>query len=271
MLLMLFVTTADAKKPKAPPPPPVNAWGHEEGWKADCFYGADFDKLPDGDRKLARQHALEEMKKQWLGQREDDVKMEDTVVDDVETTLFGRPELIEQVVVANLEQCKAYMKGGPISAWSGWLNPLSGKLTAGECLVPLTYTLFDYLDLGRGWQRPTTICKGNRAHINGTIADKYRITDNGPWITVEGDPAQKAIGADYPCNIEGCYVGMLVGKFVGDDGIETTFPIGADKIFVAPSNGELSWGINDTTWYDNKYFKSASVEDRVAITLEPAE
>lgn len=270
MLWMLFIADADAKKPKVVPPP-VNAWGHETGWKADCFFPADFATLPEGDRRMARQRALEEMKTQWLGSREDDVKFEERVVDDVETTLLGRPQLIETVAAANLEQCKAYMKGGSVEAWRGWLSVLSGQLTAGECLVPLTYTLFDYLDVGRPWQRPTTICKGDRAHITGTVSDKYRIVDGGPWINVLGDPEQKAIGAEYPCNIEGCFVGMLVGKFQGDDGIAITFAIGADKVFVAPSNGELSWSINDTTWYDNKYFKSANVEDRVAVTLQPAE
>ena len=75
MLLLLTITLADAKKPKVVPLP-VNDWGHEVGMKADCFYPADFEKLQDGDRKMARQRALEEMKKQWSAQREDDVQME---------------------------------------------------------------------------------------------------------------------------------------------------------------------------------------------------
>ena len=270
MLWLMLFTTADAKKVKVVPPP-VDAWGHEEGMKGDCFYPADFAKLQEGDRKLARQRTLEEMKKQWLGQRDDGVQIEDMVVDDLETTLLGRPELIETISVANLEQCKAYMKGGDVGAWKGWMVPLPGKLTAGECLQPLTYTLFDYLDIGRSWQRPVTACKGDRVRISGTVKDKFRIGDKDPWINVEGDPAQRAIGADFPCNIEGCYVGMLVGQFVSDDGITTTFPIGADHVFVAPSNGTLSYSINDTTWYDNKYFKSSTIEDKVAITIQPAE
>lgn len=268
---LLFVTLAEAKKPKAPPPPPLDAWAQEEGAKVQCYYPADFDKLQEGDRKLARQRALEQMKLQWNGGKDDGVKFEDQVVDDLEVTLLGHPELIETISRANLDQCRTFAKSGDLGAWKSWINPLSGKLTAGECLRPLTYTMFDYLEIGIGWQRPTELCKGDRAHISATVKDKYRVSDTGPWITVEGDLSQKATAADMPCNIEGCYVGTLVGKFVSSDGIETIFPIGGDHVFVAPSNGTLSWGINDTTWYDNRYFKSATIEDRVAITLEPAQ
>jgi hypothetical protein len=271
MLLLLTLSTAEAKKPKAPPPPPVNAWGLEEGAKGQCFFPADFEKLGDGDRKLARQSALEAMTAQWRGSRDDGVQMEESVVEDIETTLLGRPALIEDVSRKNLEQCKAFMHGGPIEAWKGWLVPLSGKLNAGECLSPLVDTMFDYLEITRPFFRSVTVCKGDRVHIRATIKDRYRISDTGEWMTVEGNPAEKAIGADYPCNIEGCMVGMLVGRFTGDDGVETIFPIGADHIFAVPSNGKLSWSINDTTWYDNKYFQSATIEDRVAVTVEPAE
>ena len=171
---------------------------------------------------------------------------------------------------ANLEQCKTYMRGGTLDSWKGWMVPLSAKLTAGECSSPLVDTMFDYLEITRPWFRSVTVCKGDRIHINATMKDRYRIAEKAEWITVEGT-GEKAIGADYPCNIEGCMVGMLVGRFTGDDGIETTFGIGADYTFTASGNGQLSWSINDTTWYDNKYFKNASFEDRVALTIEPAQ
>lgn len=288
MLILLTLSLAEAKRPKAPPPLPANAWGREEGMKADCFYPADYEKLADGERRLARQTAIEAMTQQWRGARpdakarkaggaddlsmiDDGVLMEESVVEGLETTMLGRPELIEQVSRANLEQCKTYMKGGSLDSWKGWLVPVASKLTAGDCTSPLIDTMFDYLEITRPWYRSITICKGDRVHINATLKDRYRVTDKGEWITVEGVPGEKAIGADYPCNIEGCMVGMLVGRFTGDDGVETTFPIGADYTLTASSNGQLSWTINDTTWYDNKYFKSAAFEDRVALTVEPAE
>lgn len=266
--LLFLIGTADAKKPKAPPPPPIG-WHREEGWKGDCYYPPDFAGMLESDRKMARQKALEAMKSQWMGERDDDVNLDPYVVETVEETLLGRPEKIEPVSVQNLEKCKAAMAGGGTDAWAGWLGGLHGKLTAGECLQPLTYQLFDYLDITRGWQRPVVMCKGNRAHIWATEKDRYRLTDDGPWINVLGN-GERALGQEYPCNIDTCMVGMLVGKFTTDAGVELVFPIGTEKVFEAPENGTITWSINDTTWYDNKYFKS-NVEDRTAVTIEPAE
>lgn len=268
--VLLFVELAEAKKkPKVAPPPPLG-WHKEEGWKADCWFPADYGKLPEGDRKLARQRALEGMKVQWSGGKDDGITFNEGIVDDVETTLLGRPVLIEAISVKNLEFCTEVMRDGKdAGSWQTWLGTLSTTLTAGECNTPLTYTLFDYLDLGHGWQRPVHICKGNRAKIWATVADRYRMTENGPWITVEGLP-EKALSTDFPCNIEGCTIGMLVGKFVTDSGVETVFPIGAATEFEAPEHGTLYYTINDTVWYDNRWFKSATVEDKTAITIEPA-
>jgi hypothetical protein len=216
------------------------------------------------------------MKKQWLGQKDDGVKMDDTVVDNLETTLLGRPTAIEGVAAGNRDQCIALRKaagggGGGVDAWTSYVSGLPAKLTAGECTTPpLTYTVFDYLDIGNGWQRPIGLCKGDVAHIIATAKDKYRISETGPWINVEGDPSQKA-AETYPCNIEGCNVGMLVGKFTTDAGVETVFPIGAEHTFKAPENGTLTYSINDTAWYDNRWFKTGAIEDHTGVTVEPGE
>ncbi len=270
--LLLVVSLADAKpkKQKGPPPPPPVGWHREEGWKGDCYFPPAYDSLGEGERKIARQQALEAMKTQWLGTREDGVTFDANLVDEVETVLLGRPANIEAVSRTNLEQCSAVMKGGDAGGWLSYLSGLPAKLTAGECMQPLTYTVFDYLDIGRSWQRPIGLCKGDKARIIATVKDKYRISDDGGWINVEGN-GEKAIGAEYPCNIEGCSVGMLVGKFVTDSGVETTFPIGGEYTFTAPEHGTISISINDTVWYDNKWFKSATIEDRTAITIEPGQ
>ena len=111
----------------------------------------------------------------------------------------------------------------------------------------------------------------NLSLMSALLKDKYRVTDDGGWINVEGDKTKLATGSDLPCNIENCYVGELVGKFVTDSGVESIFPIGAEATYTAPENGTLYYQINDTVWYDNKYFKSSTIEDRTAITVEPGE
>ena len=159
--------------------------------------------------------------------------------------LLSKPAAVEQVVVGNLEQCKAFRKGGELSAWEGYLRGLPSILKKGDCTTPLAATYFNYLDITTGWQQPIHICKGNKAHIFATTSDKFRITESGPWITVAGDPAGGATDPQYPCHGDPqCLAGMLMGRFVTDDGVEVIFVVGADTVFTAPENGTLSVGIN---------------------------
>jgi hypothetical protein len=274
-LLLLLVSFADAKpkKSKGPPPPPPVGWYKEEGWSGECYAPPDFEKLGEGDRKIARQQALEAMTAQWRGQKGEDVLFSDALVEDLETVLLGRPVKIEGVARTNRDACVAFRKGGSVDDWQATLRALPAKLTEGECPnPPLTYQVFDYLNLGQSWQRPIGVCEGDKVQIIATVKDRYRISDDGAWINVEGDPAAAApTGSEWPCNLEGCKAGQLVGKFTSVNGVDVIFPIGAEKVFVAPSHGTVSYSINDTVWYDNRYFKNAAIEDRTAITIQPGE
>ncbi len=274
MLSALVVATltsglAHAKKAPKAPPAAIVGWHHEEGWKGDCYYPKDWAALGEGDRRAGRADALAAMKTQWTGGRDDGVNFDSNVVDDVETTLLGLPVKIEAVATKNLELCKAAMVSGDTGAWASWMGSLNGALNVGECNKPLAYTTFDYLDIGTGWQRPVSMCKGDVAHVFGTTSDRYRVSDKGEWMTIEGSK-EAAIGNDWPCNIEGCTVGKLVGKFTGESGVELLFPIGAELTFQAPEPGVLMYTINDTTWYDNKWYSNGRIDDHAAVTIEPA-
>lgn len=263
-------STALAKKSKAPPPPKLG-WQQEEGWKNACYYPPAWDKLDEISRRQARADVLDEMKKQWSGGRNDGVEFSEQAVDTVETTLLGRPEMVEKVSSENLTLCEGVAKGqATVDQWNAWFRGLPAKLTAGECNVPLDYTMFDYLDIGTGWQRPLNVCKGDHIRISGTIKDKYRVRDDGPWITVAGDETKTTVGGEWPCNIEGCYEGMLVLRYVTQDGVESVLPVGAELDWTAPENGEISYRINDTTYYDNQWFKSGTMVDHTAIQISPA-
>jgi hypothetical protein len=271
LLLPLVAALGCGDKNVAPAPPPVG-WHQEEGWTAACYYPPDWGKMADTDRMMARGKALDGIMEQWSGKRADGVSFDENMLENVETVLLGRPEKIEAVVQENLNNCKQTMGAGAgTTGWEDWVRSLPGKLTAGECLSPLDYTMFDYLDIGTGWQRPLPICKGDRVRISGTVADKYRISDKGPWITVEGDTGAPATGGSLPCNIEGCLMGQLVARFVSEDGIESVFPVGSEKVFTAPAHGELSYRINDDTFFDNTWFKSGSIIDHTAIEISPVE
>ena len=47
--------------------------------------------------------------------------------------------------------------------------------------------------------------------------------------------------------------GMLIMKHVGKSGMESVVPVGSSATFTAPEDGEISYRINDTTFYDNTY------------------
>jgi hypothetical protein len=257
--------------PKKPPPGSVAGWYKEEGWTHACYVPPDYSKLMDTDRKKARGTTLDAMMSQWKGAKEDDVKFGDGPVEDAETAMLGRGETIEGVSQENLELCKKSATGGGTDAWSSWLRGLPDKLTAGECATHLDYTMYDYLDIGHDWQREMPMCAGDRVRITGTVKDRYRIADNAPWINVEGDRDQATTAGDWPCTGEGCYAGMLIGRLVTPDGNEEIFPIGTTKTWTVPTNGTFSYRINDTTFFDNTWFKTGAIVDHTAIEVSPAE
>ena len=62
--------------------------------------------------------------------------------------------------------------------------------------------------------------------ISASVKDRYRVSNDGPWITVEGDLNKPTMGLeDYPCSRDGCFEGMLIMKYVTDDGMEMIFPL----------------------------------------------
>ena len=258
---------AEAKRRKNKGPPPAGWQAGEEG-KPQCYFSPQWATLNEIDRRMKRSEAMDEMLNQWRGQRSDGVEFDEMLIEEVETVLLGRPNKIEAVIASNQAKCQA----GDTAAWQSWARTLKAELTAGECNTPLDYTMFDYLDIGTGWQRPLKICKGNRIVIKGSTMDKYRLKDSGPWINVEGDPATPTTGAEWPCNIEGCFEGMMIMKFVGaKSGMETIIPVGTRAVYTATEDGEISYRINDTSFFDNKWHKSGSVIDHTAIEISPAE
>ncbi len=277
-LSILIVGVAEGKKKKKDEAPPPVGWHTVEatkkdpGWRGECYYPPSFEGMPITDRRMARQKTLEEIKKQWLGQKDEIVSFDARMIDDLDTVLLGRPEAIETVAKKNAEMCQPVMAAnGDTASWSAWLTALPAQLTAGECNTPLDYQLIQYLDLGQGWQERIPMCQGNRATITASVKDFYRVEQNGEYINAEGDLTKPSTDPTLPCNFEGCYVGMLIGRFVTDSGIETVFPIGTSKVFEAPEHGVFSFTINDITAWDNEWRSNGTITDHTAITVSPAD
>jgi hypothetical protein len=249
-------------------------WFTEEGWAGSCYAPVDFEKLEAVEgmaaRRMMRSDVLDQMLSQWRGEREDGISFPVRVVQDGETVLLGHSNDIETVGMDNLARCKETMASGNSGGWEQWLRNLPEVLTEGECLNPLTYTLFDYLDLGIAFHLNVPLCPGDAAVISATKGDRYRIEDNGKWINAEGDPDRPTHAeVDFPCNTEGCYAGMLMGRFTAESGIESIFPIGTKAVFRATEQGTLSIGINDHVFYDNSWYKSGGIVDHTGIEVSP--
>ena len=269
--LLVLGSSADAeakkkRKKKRKGPPPTGWVDSDEGQPA-CYHSPQWDALNEIDRRMKRSEAMDEVLNQWRGQRSDGLSFDESVIDDVETVLLGRPEKIEKFIADNVTQCLS----GDQMEWQRWAKGLKAVLTAGECNTPLDYTMFDYLDIGTGWQRPLKICKGNRIRISGSHKDLYRIADGTPWINVDGDPNKPTLSPEWPCNLEGCKEGMLTMRFVGKSGMESIVPVGTSTNFTAPEDGEISYRINDNSFYDNIWHQSGSVIDHTSIEVSPAQ
>jgi hypothetical protein len=63
---------------------------------------------------------------------------------------------------------------------------------------------------------------------------------------------------------------MLIMKFKSKSGVETIIPVGTWSVFSAPEDGEISYRINDTVFFDNVWHQSGGLIDHTAIEVSPA-
>jgi hypothetical protein len=272
-LLALAVAASDAafagKKKSREQAAPKVGWQPAGAAGGQCWHPPDFSSMPEGTKRMAWQETRDAMLSQWRGERGDGVKFEDKVVENVETTLLAKADRIEQVSKDNLAQCEEFMKGGTVATWQTWAAGLTGSLTAGECPTPpMDYTMYDYLSINHDWHIPVQVCKGDLFTVHGTTADYFQLSKGGPWINVEGDKSDASV-AGLPCNIEGCYRGMLIMRFTGESGVQQILPVGETREFLAPEHGRVDVMINDDSMSDNVWKVDRGVEHHTGIEYKP--
>jgi hypothetical protein len=258
----VFVASCGKKTPAGPII--IEGWHQEEGAKAECYYPP---KFTDSDR-VTQSAVREAMMSQWRGEHGEDIKFSTSVIESVETVLLGKPIAVKGVAATNLDYCRKYAAGGSLDDWKSWFAGLKSGLTQGDCKwAPLRYQQHDYLNIGAGWHFPGRVCKGDTVRIEVSALDSYKLSDDSPWITAEGDTEQRAVGAEYPCTVEGCNVGMVVYRFTGEDGSISYGPVGHEVIFEAMQNGELHLRVNEAgdTFFDNTWRKRGSLIDHAAV------
>jgi hypothetical protein len=263
-MLWMILYSCGPKKPVVTAAPV--GWHQQEGWTVSCYHPPAYDTLNELDRRESRENAMDAMLGQW-GET-----IDANTIEDIETILLSQPKKIEPLSVKNLEVCTEVATGtSSVDSWNSWVTGLTSSLTLGECNTPFLDTIFDYLNITVDYEHSFSICEGNIVRVKGSQNDKYRITEDGPWINAAGDQNSPSLGKDLPCNIEDCYDGMLIMKFTSKDGVETVYPVGLELRFEAPSHGKITYGINDDTFYDNEWRQSGGLIDHTSVEISPTQ
>lgn len=289
LAVALVATPAFAKKKKkkkkgaeeAPPEPGLIYVGN-----FPCYRPPDFSKITStSERKKRRQEGYEVVNALVTGKAKDKsgavlemFQIENDEYEFFETAFLGRPQLLDDWLAENFAKCEAVGNGKTKEAdYFAYLNKIGRNLEADECYRPLDYEWHDFLDIGQGWQRRVHTCKGDKVLIESTGEDngQYTIADTGKmadntFITATGDPNTPEAGEaglvpEYP-------LGALLLRFQSEDDSYTKyFMIGAKLEFEAPDHGFLSFAINDTTYFDNKFRDIKGAIDYLGVDIYPEE
>jgi hypothetical protein len=263
-------------KGKEPPPPPV---GEVKSGDWTCYAPPDFAAMTESQRRSERSKAWSYLEKLAAGQLREGFKIIDS--EDLtyfETAFLGRPALLDGWLADNYKHCQAAAAGKESQdAYLSWFSKQGKELEAGECYRPLAYEYHNFMDIQAEWQFRLHACKDDQVLIEATGEEngKYTVTDTGDfkknkYITASGDPDLPQAGdagvvPDMP-------LGALVMRFESEDGSYTRFyAVGHKLEWQAPDHGFISFQLNDTTYFDNKFHDLKGAIDYLGIDVYPAE
>jgi len=281
LALVLVVPGAYAKKKKkrkkkgAEEAPPVGEVVLN-GWT--CYGSPDFGKLGEGPRREARSEAIVYLQKFVTGELREGFKIaneEDLTY--FETAFLGRPSLLDTWLSENFERCKSVAEGKTSSSdYLDYLSSIGREFERGQCYKPLDYEYHNYLDIQASWQFRVHVCEGDQVLVESTGEDngKYTIVDTGSlkknrYITSIGDPEVPQAGelgvvAELP-------LGALVMRFEAeDDSFTKYYAPGYSMEWTSPAHGFLSFAVNDSTYYDNKFHDLRGAIDFLSVDIYPA-
>ena len=274
---MTLLWLAMACGPKQPvQEAPIVGWHQEETWTLACFHPPQYDTMLEMERRDSWQGSMDAMLQQWGGQRGDGISVDENTLDQIDFQFSAYPKKVEQVSQENLEKCRQVATGQlPKDDWHTWIKGLPSQLTAGECRTHFLDTVMDTdFSIVSNFDNSFPVCEGDKLRIFGSTSDQFRISPDGEWISIAGDQNNSSLGKEnYPCNIEGCFDGMLILRFTDTDDRVTIHPVGAEFHFKAPRDGYVSYGINEPEdmLYDNQWYQSGGLIDHTAVTLSPVE
>jgi len=274
LIVACLALIACPKKTAPPEPAPEPGW-HAVG-EIQCYRPPDFEAMTNHmTRKETRQTTWSELYEGLSGQREGAPAMATDPLEALELVLLGYPERIESFAGDAYTRCNAAADAGT-DAYVAWLNGAAARLSASDCNRPFVFEVHDELKVQTGWQQRYHMCEGDRVRIELPAGTQlFSVYDTGDqettrWHGVLGDPANP-VTPEVPC--ADCRAGEVLIRFEHDDGgssVERLIPIDGEladaydaasdthgfKVeFVAPGHGHVSFGFNDTTYYDNVLYE----------------
>ena len=262
---MLFVLLACG--PKAAPATSADAtpsgWHAMDGWSGSCFFAPDFSSMATDVADSKRRATASALALQWRGQRNDGVRFDSELVDEVEALLKDDPAQVDAVAAENLSYCRDLMSGavGTLE-WGSWLEDQPDRLQAGKCVQLVESPTYHHLQIDTTWQFPVELCAGESVRITASAQELFRLTADGDYLNAEGLEGEH--GPDAPCTAEGALPGMLVARFA-----DSCFPVGLEASFTAPARGTLEIALNDGSPDDNAWREIDQVRDRISVEVAP--
>jgi len=278
--------------PKNTPPPPEAPEGWQTVGDLACFYPPVFDgETNEIRRKDLRSTTWSELARGFRGEVAGGTAMDADALMDLELVLLGHPERIEAFSQDALQRCEAAAQGA-VARYVAWLDDAAGRLSATDCNRGLIYEVHDFLEATTGWQHRLHMCKDDRIRIEVSGGGAlYTVWDTGndedtPWIGVLGG-LNSGPAPDSPC--PDCRAGELLLRFEVDNGgtiISPFYPVDEDAIaqiyadtedtrsslsveFVATDHGFISFAVNDSTDYDNRFRDANGYVEILKLHITP--
>ena len=241
-----------------------------------CYAPPDFTTMGRSEAQSTRLTAYDQAKRRWAGEVEPAFKLSDRQLSELEAVYLNRPEDLGPMLAIDLTLCQQWANGNlDLDTYGTELVAQSRAVGKGRC-EPTAFTLIsNHLLVDKSWQVEIPLCKDQRVVVSLSNA-RYSITysDQVPteqvrWISADGDPDSTNLDGA-PCQSQGCKPGMVVGRFVPQVGDPIIFPVGKSLTYTAPAHGDLSFRINDDSFYDNRFFQEKQVFDFLVIEVRPA-
>jgi len=269
-------------QPKAAPPPvdastppPVASPGFYREGDVICYRPPDFGaSMSSSERMVLRGDALAENFRRLRGELDASFHIDAWILQRIESFLMTHPNRIEGFLEAEHRQCRAYALGRITEKqYRRWFESARRGMAREDCSHPPFDLISIYIDVTRPWEEIMTLCKGEEIDIR-VRGGRYTLSarnnlDESVWISAEGDP-NAPLTDDLPCKGEGCVVGMVIARFTERGGRHQWIPIGREAHFEAEADGTLSFGINDSSFDDNRFYEKDAIMDYLLVEIRPS-